>query len=53
MTLLKTKALTLCLDDRWPRIAWYESPDGRTRIPGEREAVPPRVYFFRKRDPRN
>ena len=50
MDLLKNKAVTLCLDERWPRIAWYQSPDGKTRIPGEREAVPPRLYVFRKKD---
>ncbi len=50
MKTLTSKFMTLCLDDRWPRIAWYQSPDGKTRIPGEREAVPPRIYIFRKKD---
>src|SRR5664279_54061 len=47
---LTNKFMTLCLDERWPRIAWYQSPDGKTRIPGEREAAPPRLHIFRTKD---
>jgi hypothetical protein len=50
MITLKSTAGTMGLDERWPRVLWYESPDGRTRIPGERETIGPRVYIFRKRD---
>jgi hypothetical protein len=47
---ISSKSLRIALDERWPRIVWYGSPDGKTRIPGEREAVAPRVYIFRKGD---
>ena len=50
MKTLTNKFMTLCLDERWPRIAWYQSPDGKTRIPGEREAAPPRLHIFRAKD---
>ncbi len=50
MRTLRNKFMTVCLDERWPRIAWYGSPDGKTRIPGEREAAPPRVMIFRQGD---
>ena len=49
-TLLTSKQVTIHLDDRWPRILWYQSPDGKTRLPGEREAVAPRLYVFRASD---
>jgi hypothetical protein len=50
MNILKNGHAALGLDERWPRMAWYESPDGKTRLTGEREGVPPRVYVQRARD---
>ena len=50
MKVLKDRLGTICVDERWPRILWFESPDGKTRIPGEREAVPPRLCIYRKSD---
>lgn len=49
MNLLKNKFATLCLDERYPRILWFEGSDG-TRIQGEALAAAPRLYLFRKSD---
>jgi len=50
MKRLKNKFVTVYLDERWPRIVRYESPDGTQRLLGEREALPPRLYLYRQSD---
>ena len=47
MQVLSNEYVRICLDDRFPRVLWYEDPKTRTRIPGEPQAVEPRVYMFR------
>ena len=50
MSILSNKQVRIILDDRWPRIIGHETADGHARLPGEREAIPPRLYVYRKGD---
>ncbi len=50
MQLLANANVRVCLDDRWPRVLWYEHPTSGCRVPGEPQAVAPRVYMFRAKD---
>lgn len=47
MKTLANDLVKVVLDDRWPRIAYYESADG-TRVQGEPLAVEPRLYLYNK-----
>ena len=47
MKLLRSSSLSVCLDERFPRVVRYQSPDGRRSIPGERKAQSPRLYVYR------
>lgn len=50
MQLLANSNVRVCLDDRWPRVLWYEQPKSGCRVPGEPQALAPRVYMFRAKD---
>lgn len=50
MNIIASKAFRALLDDRWPRVLWWESVKTRTRIPGDPQSAEPRVYLFRKSD---
>jgi hypothetical protein len=49
MKFLKNEFVTVALDERYPRVLWYQDAAG-TRINGEYDAVAPRLYLFRKSD---
>ena len=48
MKVLTSSVLTVCLDERFPRIISYRTPDGSQSLVGQRLAAQPRLYLFEK-----
>ena len=47
-TVISSKNAKISLDERFPRVFWYEDSAGKTRVPGEPQSAQPRLYLFRK-----
>ena len=43
---LSSEIVTVCLDQRFPRILRYETPDGSQSLVGERQSSPPRLHLW-------